>query len=264
MQSTRAAAATPWLIRPLPRPDARMRIFCFPHAGVGASAYRPWAALFPKSVEVVAVQPPGRENRLREPAIDTVPGLIDACVEAMDGSLDRPYAMFGHSMGACLAYEVARRLRDDRRPLPDRLFVSGRRAPSQPPTDPPLHPLDDADFVDEIQRRYGGIPAEVLKHDELVALLLPTLRADIRALETHLHVPSEPLRVAIHAFGGAQDPCVSADALGAWRLETDAGFGLRIFPGGHFYHQTATAEVVAAIVATLAPAAGPALRDRVA
>jgi medium-chain acyl-[acyl-carrier-protein] hydrolase len=240
-----------WFVRPVPRPFADLRLFCLPHAGVGASVYRPWAAAMPADVELVAVQPPGRETRLREPAFSGLDELVDALLDAMTSLLDRPFALFGHSMGACVAYEAARRMESAGLPAPERLFVSGRRAPSVPATDPPMNGLSDDAFIAEIQRRYGGIPAEVLRHPELVALLLPTLRADIQALERHVHQRSAPLRAPIFALGGAQDPVVSADGLAAWRSETASAFALRLFPGGHFYLQTTRDTVIETVTSAL-------------
>jgi medium-chain acyl-[acyl-carrier-protein] hydrolase len=243
--------SSPWFVRPDPRPFARLRLFCFPHAGVGATAFRPWAAELPADVELIAVQPPGRETRLREPPFEVLDELLAELRRQIEPWLDREFAFFGHSMGACVAYEITRSLRDDRGPLPTHLFVSGRRAPGAPVVEPPLHPLTDDEFVAEIRRRYDGIPDEVMRHPELLALLLPCLRADIAALERHPHRPGPPLPAPILAFGGAQDPCVSATELGAWRAETAAGFSLRLFPGGHFYLQTARRALLESLTAAL-------------
>jgi len=243
--------SSPWFVRPVTRPFARVRLFCFPHAGVGASVYRPWAAELPQDVELCAVQLPGRETRLREPPFRDLRELVDATLEQIAPMLDRDFALFGHSMGACVAFELARRLEGGDGPGPARLFVSGRRAPSIPPSEPPMHPLTDAQFVEEIRRRYNGIPDEVMQHPELVALLLPCLRADIEMLERHSHRPSAPLRCPVSALGGAQDPVVSAAELGAWKEETAGGFSLRLFPGQHFYLQSARGAVIDSVTDAL-------------
>lgn len=238
----------------MPRTHARARLFCFPHAGVGAAVYRQWSTVLPADIEVCAIQLPGRANRLREPAMTSVAALVQALVPALKPHLDLPFAFFGHSMGAVLSSEVARGLRDAGAPLPRHLFVSGRRPPHWPNPDPLLHPLTDADFVAEIQRRYGGIPPEVAAHEELLELLLPSLRADIRALETH-QPPSTraPLDCPISVFGGSDDPLTPREHLEGWRSETRGPFRVRVFPGDHFYLQPQGDALLADLTVALAP-----------
>jgi medium-chain acyl-[acyl-carrier-protein] hydrolase len=242
---------SPWFVRPQPRPEALLRVFCFPYAGIGASAYRAWAAELPPEIEACAVQPPGRETRLREPPLDDLGALVEALGKEIEPWLDRPFAFFGHSMGACVAFELSRSLERRGAARPLRLFVSGRRAPSVPNLEPPMSGLPDDAFVAEIQRRYNGIPEEVLRYPELVALLLPGLRADITALERHIHRPDTPLASPILALGGTGDPRVSPAELEAWRGETSGVFSLRLFPGGHFYLQSARQPLLDTLVGAL-------------
>jgi medium-chain acyl-[acyl-carrier-protein] hydrolase len=244
---------TRWLVRPLPRPDAHLRLFCFPYAGIGASAYRPWAAQLPREIELVAVQPPGRENRLGEATIQEFTALVSETADAVGSSLDMRFAFFGHSMGAALAFEVARTLRDRGLGTPELLVVSGRRAPHLPNPEPLLHPLSDAAFVTEVQRRYSGIPAEVLEHEDLLGLLLPGLRADIRALERHSHIAGDPLDCRILACGGAVDPLVSPGELDAWGAHTRRSVAVEFFPGGHFYLREHRDALLAAIADAVLP-----------
>jgi medium-chain acyl-[acyl-carrier-protein] hydrolase len=243
----------PWFITPQPRPSAPLRLFCFPYAGMGASAYRPWAAELPADVELCAVQPPGRETRMREPAFADLSQLAAAIGEHILPLLDRPFVFFGHSMGALTAFEVARRLARSGGATPAYLIASAHQAPRLPRRESPLHELPDAAFVAEIQRRYGGIPDEVLAHRELLELLLPGLRADMTAIERYEYQPGEPLGCPILAIGGTFDARVSVADLEAWRDETTAEFSTRRLHGGHFFIQNARAQVIDILATALGP-----------
>ena len=242
-----------WVSRSKPRPQARARLFCFPHAGAGASAYRLWPNGLPADLEVCAIQLPGRESRLREASLDSIPELVHALIPALEPHLDLPFAFFGHSLGAVIASEVARTLEQRGGPLPAHLVVSARRPPHLPDPRPPLHRLSDEHFATEINRRYGGIPEELLQYPDVMAVLLPSLRADITALETHVPSPRAPMRIPISAFGGAHDGLTPREHLEAWRSETVADFRIRSFAGDHFYLKPQLAEVLADLAVTLAP-----------
>lgn len=249
----------PWLSRFAPRPSARLRLFCFSYAGGGAAVFRPWALAMPADVEVAAVLLPGRESRLREPPVQRMSDLLNALAPALEPQLDRPFAFFGHSMGALVAFELARALQQRGGPVPQRLLISGRRAPHLPERDPPIHQLDDEAFVAEIQRRYKGIPPEVMQYPELLELLLPALRADMSVIETHrphdAGRATMPFNGPISAFGGRDDTRATRQELEGWQAHTPEPLVMHQFPGGHFYfNDIATRDaLIAAVVGDLKP-----------
>jgi medium-chain acyl-[acyl-carrier-protein] hydrolase len=212
--------------------------------------YRPWMAAAPAGLEVCPVQLPGRETRVAEPAFTGLDPLLDALEEALPPYLDIPFALFGHSMGALIAFEFARRLHGRGGPQPVHLFVSGLRGPHLPDPDPPIYQLPDAEFLAEV-RRLNGTPDEVLQHPELMQLLLPILRADLTICDTYVHAAGEPLSCPISALGGLEDPKASPDELEAWSQHTTAGFRKRMFAGDHFYLVPAQAQLVQAVAADL-------------
>jgi len=240
------SGADSWIVRPRPSQSARVRLFCFPFAGGGASGFRAWQGLLPDTIEVCAVQLPGRETRIREPALTRMDGLVSSLTEALAPSLSPPYALFGHSLGALVAFELARSLRRHGLPMPVQLLLSGHGAPQLPDMRLHIHKLPQADFLRELAR-YHGTPRPVLESRELMEILSPTLRADFAALETYRFVPEPPLDLPISVFGGTRDPEVRPEQLEAWREQTNAGFRVRLFPGGHFYLHEELIEVLTAV-----------------
>ncbi len=211
-----------------------MRLFCLPHAGSGAAAFYRWKPALP-TVDICPVLLPGREMRLAEPSLEDAAELVDELLEAVAPYLDVPFAIFGHSMGALLAYEWALRLQDAglRRPLC--LFVSGRGAAHLPFGHRELHRLDDVQFVAELKRRYGG-SFELLEDAELREVFLPILRADIRLVEGYRHGAEELLECPVMAFAGQDDDSVSDAGLSGWGDLTRGGFEEQRLEGDHFYH----------------------------
>lgn len=243
---------SPWIAFARRIPEPRIRLLCFPYAGGGAGIYRGWAQLLPADVEVLPVELPGRAGRFREPALSSVSALIAAAGPALEPFLDRPYALFGHSMGAVLAFELAGWARRRGLPSPCRLFVSARRAPHLPDNDkPPMHDLPDDEFKSRL-RELNGTPEEVLEHPELMEMMLPLLRADFTVVETYEHQEGEPFSCPISALGGLRDEEVSRDHLAEWRRYTAAEFSLRMFPGDHFYLQPDRHALLTAVAQDLA------------
>jgi medium-chain acyl-[acyl-carrier-protein] hydrolase len=248
---TRLSAVNRWLRRSRPRPHARRRLFCFPYAGGAASVYRTWSEELPEAIEVCAVQLPGREERISEaPFVDLAP-LIAALLPALLPTLTLPFAFFGHSLGALIAFELASALRRAGHPLPFHLFVAAHPAPHRPHDDTPIHDLPEPEFVAEL-RRLNGTPDALLQQPELLALLLPALRADFAIYERYQYTPEAPLPCLISAFGGLRDLEVSRDDLAAWRDQTSGPFTLRMFPGDHFFPYSDRALLLRTIARELA------------
>ena len=217
---------------PGPRPEAELRLFCLPFAGAGASAFREWPSVFGPRVEVVAVQLPGREQRIRErPVIDPI-----EVASTIAAAADRPYAIFGHSMGARLAFEVVRELHRTSRPLPLRLYPSGINPPHLPTAGPfaGLSKRSDEELMTGVAEG-GGVPEAVLAVPELFSLFLPVLRADLTWVDDYVYTESPPLPVPVVAFAGDTDPVASPSRMDGWHDHTDAGFTLHTLPGGHFF-----------------------------
>ncbi|MBM9509325.1 thioesterase II family protein [Actinacidiphila acididurans] len=241
----------PWFGRGEPGPGPAIRLFCLPYAGGSAAAYRDWPALAPADIQVCPVELPGRGGRFGEPPFLRMRPLAGALAAAIAPYLDRPFAVFGHSMGGLLGFELTRTLRRRGLPLPAHLFVSATAAPGTPRARPPIHGAPDAEVVAEL-RRLGGTPREVLEDGELMALTLPTIRADFSALETYEYLPEPPLPVPVTVLGGTDDPLVPVRDLDGWRGQSAAGARLRVLPGGHFYVHSAAAEVMSVVAAALA------------
>ncbi|GCE07381.1 thioesterase II family protein [Dictyobacter aurantiacus] len=240
IDSTRA---NPWLPWPGTYPQAKLRLFCFPYAGGGASVFRSWSRELPSEVDLRPVQLPGRERRLREdPYTDLVP-LVAAAREALLPYLDRPFAFFGHCLGALMAFELSRQLRSLHNIEPAILFVSGHRAPQLPDRFTPAHMLPDADFAAELRQR-NGTREEVLQNPDVMRLVLPLLRADFAVCETYTYTPAAPLSCPIAAFSGADDPAVLPAELAGWSEMTSGTFAAQVFPGDHFFLQSARPQLL--------------------
>lgn len=218
-----------------PNPRAAVRVFGLHYAGGGASWFRTWNDLFPASLELNAIQLPGREGRLREPPLKSVREVVEPLSRAVDGRLDRPYIVYGHSMGALLGFELLRALKDGGSPMPLCFFVSGRQAPDTPQRFAPISGLPDAELIREMGERYRAIPQAVLGEPELLRLMLPTLRADLSIVESYRYTTQQPLGVAISASGGRSDFLVSEEEIKGWSRHTSGPFEMKMHDGGHFF-----------------------------
>ncbi|MEW2477725.1 alpha/beta fold hydrolase [Micromonospora gifhornensis] len=231
-----------------PDPADRVRLFCFHHAGAAASTFAGWAEALQPRVAVYPVQLPGRENRVREAPITDFGRLLDAVVDAVEPSLERPYALYGHSMGAALAAAVARRQVERGRP-PVALFVGGY---PDPRCGPPLavSALSD-DEVADLLVRIGGMSEVVRRYPAWVRTAVRLLRGDLAALHSQPPTVPDPVPVPVRAYVGDSDPLVGrADAVG-WAAYTSSSFRLRVLPGGHLFHLRSGDRLRADIAACL-------------
>jgi surfactin synthase thioesterase subunit len=237
--------ATQWIVTPRPNHSPKVRLVCVPYAGAGLSVFRGWDGRLPIA-EVGIVQLPGRGSRLREPLLESVAAAADGVADAIVRQPAYPTVLFGHGLGALIAFESARRLRERGWPLLA-LFVSGRRAPAAHDGQPAISHLPTSLFAAEVRRRYGANADSVLGDSESMPLLLPGVRADFAMAETYCYEPAAPLQCPIVACAGGNDPSTSRADLDRWRSETRARLTTRTFAGGHLYLEQERAALTAVI-----------------
>jgi surfactin synthase thioesterase subunit len=247
LSRTLGVEASDWLLRSPALGPARLRLFCFPYAGAGAAVYRLWPQALPPDVDVCLVQPPGRALRPTAEPFADLRLLVSAAAAALRPYFDLPFVLFGHSMGAIVAFELARHLRRQHQLAPALLVVSGSPGPQCPDTQPPLRHLPDVPFVHAVQARYNAIPPEILADPELVKFIVPSLKADVTALETYQHLWEPPLDCPLSVYGGREDLRVGQPEIEAWREHTRATLRVRMFPGGHFFVDSHRAAVLEAL-----------------
>ncbi|QYC41593.1 Linear gramicidin dehydrogenase LgrE [Nonomuraea coxensis DSM 45129] len=247
MTATRPEASPAlWTSVPEPRPDAEIRLFCLPYAGGGSVEYAQWAALLPPSVEVVPVHLPGRERRIRERPHTGMDRLVPELADALEPALARPYALFGYSMGAWVAFELARELRR-RGARPPRALLAAAAAPPDGPRGESRHDLPDPALV-AWMRRLGGSHGMPLEDERLLAVVLPRVRADLAVTDTHVHRPEPPLACPVHVYTGADDEVVPPGEARLWARQAGGVFTCRVLPGGHFFLHERRRELLACIV----------------
>lgn len=243
-----------WVTRPSPPvTEASKRIFCLPFAGGGASVYRSWKNFFGSSVEVCPIQLPGREGRLFEPAFTDVDALVTALKKQIGPYLDRPYALYGHSMGALITYELAQAIASDcDLPSPERIFVAAHRAPQLPLQRTPISQLSDNAFIERL-KQYGGFNDEILNNAEMMELVLPTIRADFTLCESYQHKAIQKLKCPIHVFAGIDDKQTTVESTYGWDQCSETSVDTTLFNGGHFFLNSCQQDVLATVKKTLLP-----------
>lgn len=239
----------PWVSCARPNAQAALRLFCLPYAGGGSSIFRKWAQGLPHNVEVCMLQLPGREGRLHEMPFQRLLPLAETLAEAMLPHLDNNFAIFGHSMGAKIGFEVARYLRKKYEMEPAHLFVSGARAPQLPSTEPPTYDLPEPQFLEKL-KSLNGTPKEVLEQAELLELIIPLLRADFEVVQTYEYLPGPPLTCPITAYGGLEDE-IDRNQLEGWADQTLSTFKLRMLPGDHFFLRSSEQSLLRSLASEL-------------
>jgi medium-chain acyl-[acyl-carrier-protein] hydrolase len=234
--------------------NPRRRLLCLPYAGAGVAPYADWRRTLPDDCDLQAVLLPGREARLLEPPLRSVDGIVDALLPAVSAVTDLPYAIFGHSLGAIVAFELVRKLESLDVRAPDHLFVSGRRAPSAPDPRPAIGHLPTDAFLSALETRYGALPDGLREIPELLDIVLPALRGDLLAAEGFVPLAASiDVGCPITAYGGSDDTHPRPDELAGWRRATRGSFGQRLFPGGHFYLRHAAGPLTADLEARWSP-----------
>jgi medium-chain acyl-[acyl-carrier-protein] hydrolase len=223
---------TPWLAKHC-FGTPRMRLYCFPYAGGGTEIYADWHTVL-AGIEVCTVQLPGRGMRYREPPIDMLPQLLAELAQLTSQDRSLPFAFFGHSLGALIAFELARYCRRHYLPLPQRLVVSGCDAPNQRKSGGNLHTLTDEDLIAAL-RTYNGTPPQVLAHADLMALVLPSIRADFALSERYAYRLQPPLALPLSVYVGKDDMLLSPDSVKGWSVETSETCRTQWFNGDHFF-----------------------------
>ncbi len=215
-------------------PNPRLRLFCFPYAGGGASLFRLWSEYLPEEVEVCPVQLPGRESRVKEPIYDELLPLVEKLSDVLLPGFNLPFVFFGYSLGALIAFELARLIRKKFNIVPNHIIVAASPAPHLLEKNFPVHELSSGEFI-EFLRKMEGTPEEVFNDPGLLEFFLPLLRADFRVYETYLYYPDLPLACPISAYGGLGDDSVTEDELQSWEVHTSTNFIRRMFPGNHYF-----------------------------
>lgn len=233
-----------WFLTQRRNPAAKINVFCFHHAGGAASFYKNWSAALSSQVQLISVQMPGRESRYGEAFAESLEAMVSEMLQYKAVFADKPFAMFGHSLGALFAFELARQLANHAGLAPRFVVASGHGAPRRGPPEELLHHLPDDRFIAKMREKYGGISDEVMNSPELLEFLLPRFRADIRIAEQHASREGAPVRFPVVVLHGRGDHSVSTDELLGWQKETHARVRIHEFDGDHFFIESSESQVI--------------------
>jgi len=236
----------PWFVIPKPNANAKLRLICLSYAGGSASTYQDWAGNLGRNIELIAVQLPGRSNRITETALDDMADLVDQLSQQLIPLLDKPYVLIGHSLGSQVGFELLHHLMQFKKPLPLHFIASGRRGPSVIRQSKKIDAMNDEEFMDYI-RELKGTPETVLNNPEIMALLLPMLRADFKLAFEYQYKKRALLPCNITVFKGESDPTTSMDDMLGWQLDFCATIAMKEFSGGHFFIEESEKSVVSEI-----------------
>lgn len=227
-----------------------MRLFCFPFGGGGASVFHGWIEAVGPGIEIRALQLPGRETRYSEPRVKDLEYLVEETAQAIHEYRDKPFAIFGYSFGALLAFEVSRELRRQGMAMPVHLLIAACQAPQIPDAYPPISMLGDREFVQQVEDLYEP-QGEAWNHLELRNFLLPILRDDISACESYIYREEAPLSCPIDVFAGEQDRSISVGSTRHWAEQSTSTINHHVFPGGHFFIDNSADEIIALVSSAL-------------
>ncbi len=237
METVTRVEKDPWFQYVKTSRRGRLRLFCLHYAGGGASIYRQWGTLLPPEIELYPIQLPGRENRWQEAPYTRVEELMQPLARGLLPYLDKPFVLFGHSMGALISFELTRYLRRHNLPMPLHLFASAHRAPQLPYSQEKVHALSQEEFLACLER-LGTMSQEILSNEEAMEIYTPLLRADFSLCERYSYLAEPPLACSISAYGGLFDERVSRQEMAAWNMQSNGAFVLNMFPGDHFFLQS--------------------------
>lgn len=240
-----------WVTCPVPKPMAKSRLFCLPFAGGGALEYRQWGNRFAQHIEVCPIQLPGRENRYGEPNDADIRSLACQLKTVLDPFCDKPYAIYGHSMGALIAYELVREIEQSGLPTPRTLIAAAHRAPHLPPRRPPIYHLPDPQFIAKL-KEYGGFSDAILESAEMMDFLLPVLRGDFKRCDQYQLPQPSKIKTSLQIMAGSHDPHVLVSDAQAWSELTTGQCAFNLYEGGHFFLRDQAANVIQAIERSMA------------
>lgn len=243
---TSMSEASSWFIIPQPNTEATHRLFCFHYAGGNGQIFYPWVKELDPSIELVAIQLPGHGTRFNEPLATSMDSIVDSLGEQIVDYLDKPYTFFGHSLGGLMAYALTHWLQKKFLPLPDCLYVSGKRPPHIAKEKMISH-LPDAIFLEEATK-YNGVPSDILQNQEFLDVWLPILRADFQVLETYISPQDYSLSCDLVGLGGLDDIMVPPSSVKMWSPYTSGAFSSFFYPGNHFYINTEYAQIIKLIL----------------